>query len=66
MPIEDKAFTWDYRIVKQDTAAEVTYQIYSVHYEGGRLSQYSEEPVIALGEYPEELKGDLELMLLVL
>lgn len=59
---KDTAFTWEYRVVKEDTAPEITYQIYSVHYEGGVITQYSDEPVIALGESPEELKGDLELM----
>lgn len=63
MAKSDAPFTWNYRIIKDDTGDSVTYGIHSVHYEGGEISGYTLEPVGIRGDSEQDLRGDLELMM---
>ncbi len=59
----DEKFFWNYRVIEHDTDNPVTFGIHSVHYEGGEISGYTADPVEALGNSQQDLRGDLELMM---
>ncbi len=59
----DKPFTWNYRVIVNDTTNPESFGVHSVHYEGNNITNYSAEPVSLSGNSKEDLKGDLELMM---
>lgn len=56
--------TWNYRIIKETINNTIHYSIHEVYYdENGAPSFFSENPITPYGEYLDDLKKDLQLML---
>ncbi len=61
---EGGPLTWNYRVIRQDTTDERSYEIREVYYDTrGDIETYTENPVCPSGETLEELVEDLEHML---
>ena len=61
MKDEEVDATWNYRLFKED---ENNLAIHEVYYHKGEPSLYTENPVAPFGESVDEIKEDLEKMLL--
>ena len=61
MKDEEVNATWNYRLFKGD---ENNLSIHEVYYHQGEPSLYTENPVAPFGESVDEIKEDLEKMLL--
>lgn len=58
---------WNYRVVRQTgEGMGVMYGIHEAYYDGEKIVGVSEFPTEVWGESPEELKADLERMMLAL
>ena len=60
MPTDDKA-TWNYRVVEDTTQYGSVFTIYTVRYEGKKITSFCRD--VPSGLSPEELRGNLEQML---
>jgi len=57
---------WNYRVIKRGEGEDTFYGIYEAYYNSEIEEKpwtMTENPIHALGDTPEELKKDLELML---
>lgn len=61
--------SWNYRIIRSENEGDVFYQMHEAYYEDGKdtssvPNSWSEKPIDPLGNKIEELKDDIEYMLL--
>jgi hypothetical protein len=56
--------SWNYRVIRRVDMGATTYAIHEVYYDAaGKPHLVSEEAMSAMGETPDELRADLDMML---
>lgn len=55
---------WNYRVLQKEESSHPYYQIIEVYYDGdGKPFGWSQKPHTPIGNTPDDLKGEMELMM---